>query len=105
VGTEGEAAIFQTLAGSVGKFVPWVKTPTLLDLARVVAGCGVLIGNQSTPMALALGMGKNVIQECWQGNPNCLFRRTNAIYWGVSTVDPGIAIPEDWLRVTHGQTE
>jgi ADP-heptose:LPS heptosyltransferase len=74
-----------------------VKTETILDLARVIAGAGVFIGNQSAPMAIALGLGKNVIQECWQANPNCLFRRDNAIYFGVTTTDRELEIPKEWL--------
>jgi hypothetical protein len=77
----------------------WVPTPNLAELARVIAGARVFIGNQSTPMALALGLGVPVIQECWQGNPNCVLRRPQAIYWGIDTTEQNIAIPEDWLNV------
>jgi hypothetical protein len=99
VGLESEAAEFKKMCDAIGKTVPWFKTETLSDLAYAVAGAQVFIGNQSTPMALALGLGKNVIQECWQGNANCLFKRKNAIFWGVSSVDPEIAIPKDWLTL------
>ena len=78
---------------------PWVPTANIMELARLIAGAGVLIGNQSAPMAIALGLGQNVIQECWQGNPNCLFpKRRNAIFWGVDTTDPNIDIPPAWLN-------
>lgn len=99
VGLEGEAEEFHRLAAAAGCKIPWLKTPDLASLARVIDGAAVFIGNQSTPMALALGLGKNVIQECWQGNANCLFKRSNAIYFGVSTTDPELVIPEDWLTV------
>jgi hypothetical protein len=99
VGLEEEAKEFNRMCAAVGRAVPWCRTANLMELARVVAGSKVFIGNQSTPMALALGFGKNVIQECWQGNANCLFNRSNAIFWGVSTVDPEIAIPDDWLTM------
>ena len=97
VGSPTEASFFENMAYGVGKSIPHRKTGNLLDAARVIAGAKVFIGNQSAPMAIALGLGKNVIQECWQGNPNCLFRRPNAKYWGVTTVDPDIEIPEEWL--------
>jgi hypothetical protein len=75
------------------KLVPHIPTPNLLDLARVIAGGKVFIGNQSCPMAIAFGLGKNIIQEVWQSNPNCRLRRSNAIYWKSG----GLAIPEEWL--------
>ena len=76
-----------------------MPTANIMELARLIAGAGVLIGNQSAPMAIALGLGQNVIQECWQGNPNCLFpKRRNAIFWGVDTTDPNIDIPPAWLN-------
>lgn len=99
VGSKEEASRFEQLCYGQGKVVPWVQTANLLELARVIAGGKVFIGNQSSPMAIALGLGKNVIQECWPGNPNCLFKRDNAIFWGVSTTNRELAIPKDWLTV------
>ena len=99
VGHESEFTVFRELSEAAGKPVPWIRTANLVELARVVAGAEVFIGNQSSPMALALGLGINVIQECWQGNPNCVLKRNNAIYWGVSSTDPELAIPKDWLTV------
>jgi hypothetical protein len=77
----------------------WIPTRDLSALASVIAGAKVFIGNQSTPMALALGLGIPVIQECWQANPNCVLRRPKAIYWGIDTVDQNLAISNDWLNV------
>lgn len=99
VGTPAEASVFDQLCYGPGKKVPWIQTANLLELARVIAGASVFIGNQSAPMAIALGLGVNVIQECWQGNPNCLLRRPNAIYWGVNSIDRELAIPKDWITV------
>lgn len=74
--------------------VPYVETPTLLDLARVIKGSSVFVGNQSSPMAIALGLGKNVVVEEWLENPNIRFRRPNAIY-----VKNGVFnIPKEWLE-------
>lgn len=100
VGGETEANHFKFVCEGLGVTVPWFKTETVSDLARVIAGAGVFIGNQSAPMAIALGLGQNIIQECWQGNPNCLFKRDNAIFWGVSTTSPEIEIPKEWLTKT-----
>lgn len=79
--------------------VYYQPTPNLVDLASVIAGAKVFIGNQSAPMALALGLGQNVIQECWQANPNCCFKRHNVILFGITTVSSNIAIPPEWLKV------
>lgn len=98
VGTKREYGRFSELAYGVGKVIHWTPTDNLLELARVISGSKVFIGNQSCPMAIALGLGVNVIQEVWQGNPNCLFQRPNAIFWGVQTIDPDFNIPESWLK-------
>lgn len=97
VGLGDEYGRFNDLCCGLGKTVPWVKTETVSDLARIISGSKVFIGNQSAPMAIALGLGKNVIQECWQGNPNCLFKRDNAVYWGVTTTELELEIPKNWL--------
>ena len=98
VGNEREFAGFHNLMAAVGKKAEWYRTENLLELARIIAGAKVFIGNQSAPMAIAMGLCKNVIQECWQGNPNCLFRRPNVIYWGISSTDDYLKIPEGWLQ-------
>jgi hypothetical protein len=96
VGVEADYQAFRRLIGR--DCPPWVPTGNLLELARLIAGARVFIGNQSAPMAVALGLGKNVIQECWQGNPNCLFpTRKNAIFWGVDSTADNLEIPETWL--------
>ena len=43
----------------------WVPTPTLDDLATVMASCDVFVGNQSAPVTLAAGLGKpRIMEEC-----------------------------------------
>jgi hypothetical protein len=74
--------------------IPYHHTPTLLELARVIAGAKVFIGNQSAPMAVALGLGTNLIQEVWPGNPNCILKRCNAIY----CMNDKVEIPDSWLK-------
>ena len=98
IGSDKEYGLFDQLAYGVGKKVPWLKTSNLLVAARIIAGARVFIGNQSCPMAIALGLGKNIIQECWQGNPNCFLPRKNVIYWGLGTVDPELSIPEEFFQ-------
>ena len=90
-------------------FVPRFETATLLDVARLIAGSRMFIGNQSCPMAIALGLGANVIQETWdgehislgdldvpwggQGDANCVLKRENALY----IKDGHLNFPESWL--------
>ncbi len=60
--------------------LPYVPTPTFLDLAEVIAGCELFVGNQSAPMAVALGLGQRLVQEVCLMIPNCFWERRNAVY-------------------------
>jgi len=55
VGLENEYQKFQADTGWTT--TPWVATPTMLDLAQVIAGASMFIGNQSSALALAIGLG------------------------------------------------
>ncbi len=93
VGTPQEAELFEGF--QVGKkLMPHYVTKDMLHLARVIAGAKVFIGNQSSPLAIAHGLGKNVICENWPLNSNCILNRPNAIYWKGGLMD----IPESWLK-------
>lgn len=91
VGQLEEYRDFTAYCGSTA--IGWQPTPNLADLARVIAGAKVFIGNQSTPMAIALGLGKNTITEAWYNNPNCNLHRENQIH----CLDAAADIPKDWL--------
>lgn len=39
------------------------KTSDLLELARYINGCELFLGNQSSPLAIAIGLGKNLRYE------------------------------------------
>lgn len=90
IGLEQEHSEFVTQYG----FVPRIDTPTLLDVARIIAGAKVFIGNQSCPMAIALGLGVNTIQEVWEQDANCILKRENALYIRTEKVK----IPDKWLK-------
>lgn len=60
--------------------VPYRHTENLYELARVVAGCSLFIGNQSAAYAIAEGLKKDTVQETYPDLPNCKFVRPNAIY-------------------------
>lgn len=57
--------------------VPYVETKNHRDLAEVIAGAKLFIGNQSTPFAIAEAMKKNAILEMSLELPNCNFKRNN----------------------------
>jgi predicted GH43/DUF377 family glycosyl hydrolase len=76
VGTSEEHASFVSDFG----LIPYVPTPNLLELARIIAGCHLFIGNQSCPYAIAEGLKVNTLQETFPQIANCLFQRPNAVY-------------------------
>jgi ADP-heptose:LPS heptosyltransferase len=57
VGTPEEHRDFCAYLGPL----PYIPTPTFLDLAEVIAGCELFVGNQSAPRAVALGLGKLLV--------------------------------------------
>jgi len=84
-------AVFVGLASEHEDFVkdfgdlPYRPTSNFLELARLIAGCRLYIGNQSLPYAICEGLKHNSVLEVWREGPNCLFKRKNAIY-GESTI-------------------
>ena len=76
VGTEKEWRDFCFSFGNVAR----IPTKTMLDLARVIAGAKMFIGNQSAPAAIAEGLKKPLILETCLMMPNTRFRRTDAQY-------------------------
>jgi hypothetical protein len=63
-----------------GHDVPYVPTPDLLSLARVLAGCEQFIGNQGLPHAIAEAMKIKLINEYYRPYPSAVFKRPGAQY-------------------------
>lgn len=63
--------------------VPLVEARDFMELAQVIAGAKLFVGNQSSPLAVAHGLKQNVIMEIYNGNGNarehCVFQRMNCI--------------------------
>lgn len=59
---------------------PHQPTKDLLELAQVIRGAKLFIGNQSAPFWLAAGLGVPLIQETWDYDPNSIVPRDNATY-------------------------
>lgn len=72
--------------------VRWYQTNDLLDVARVVAGCRLFVGNQSCCHAIAEGLKATVLQETCLEVPDCVFPRENARHITEGRIDWG------WVR-------
>lgn len=59
VGLDHEYELFRN---QVGWAVPHLKVSSLLDMAEIIAGSSVFIGNQSAALSVAIGMGH---QDIW----------------------------------------
>lgn len=77
VGLPDEYMAFQT---KWGRPIENYTCSNLLELAEMIAGCELLICNQSCPYWLAAGLGVPLIQETWAQDPNSVIERANARY-------------------------
>lgn len=77
VGMEDEYLAFQT---AWGKPIEHYRAENLFELARIIAGCEIFVGNQSCPFWIAAGLGVSLIQETWAPDPNSIVQRDNARY-------------------------
>lgn len=92
----GQEAVFvgvpsehEDFCSTVGE-VPFCPTPNFLELARVIGGAKLFVGNQSSPYAIAEALKMDTIQETWLGDANCVFPRANAIYG----IDEHLKLPD-----------
>jgi hypothetical protein len=71
-------------------------TKTLLELAEVIEGAELFIGNQSVANAIAEGLKKRMIQEVSHELPDCIFKRDSAQHCDTGSVTlPAIGNRED----------
>jgi len=75
-------------------YVEYVPTTNLLEVAQLIAGSDLFIGNQSCAYALAEGMKHNSIQETHLEYPDCVYVRPNASFIanGVVTLPDGTVL-------------
>lgn len=91
VGFEDE---YKSFTNSFGK-VSFVKADNFMELARIIKGSKLYIGNQSSPLSVALGMFHNtIIEVCPNHNhPHCIFNRMNCIIgWDRKIIFPSLDI-------------
>jgi hypothetical protein len=81
---------YEAFIGQFGQ-VPWHETLDFLDAARVIAGCEVFFGNQTSLHAIAVGLGKPIVREAPDQHrlDNSRFFRQNelSVYRGESVSD------------------
>lgn len=73
VGIEEEHKTFEEQTGKI----PFIKTNNMLELARIIAGSKLFIGNQSLPYAIAEGLKVNSWLEISPTCANCVYHRDN----------------------------
>jgi len=83
VGLREEHQAFQKATGWT---IPWAETASMLELAQIIAGADLFIGNQSQALALAFGLGKDIYCEHRDDLPlernECYFPdRENVVYF------------------------
>jgi len=86
VGTKDEHDAFVKEFGEV----PYQRTRDLLELASVVNGADIFVGNQSVAYAIAEGLKKTAIVEESTDAPDCAFRRPSRY----SSIDEYVADPK-----------
>lgn len=77
VGLPSEHAAFSAATGSRPEYRPCAN---LLELARVIAGASVFVGNQSAPFWIAAALGGRVVQETWLLGANSTVHRAGMFY-------------------------
>lgn len=85
---------YRDFCGEFG-MVEFRRTSNMLEVAELIAGSLLFIGNQSSANAVAEGLKHNLIQETSLQIPDCIFKRGNAqhVYDG-SCVLPGFGEPD-----------
>lgn len=76
VGLPKEHEIFEYTFGHKVEYYP---TPTIMDLAETINSCDIFISNQGFPHAIAEGLHKDLILECYRVYPSVVFNRQGVI--------------------------
>lgn len=66
------------------------RAKDFMEVGRAIAGAALFIGNQSSPHALALALGVNIISEVDSAQPDCIYPRQNVQY----VCDGGCTLPD-----------
>lgn len=83
---------YKSFTDSFGQ-VPFIQANDFMELAKVIKGSRLYIGNQSSPLSVALGMYHNcIIEVCPDHNhSHCIFQRMNCIIgWDKKIILPNL---------------
>lgn len=76
--------------------IDYTPTDNLLDVASLIAGAPLGFYNQSCPFWIAIGLGKKLVQESYEQEPNSVIPRPNAYYsydeGGIARIEAGLAL-------------
>lgn len=75
LGLDDEHYRFQVM---LGRSVERIHVNTFKEMAEVIAGSELFIGNQSSPCWVSMGLGHRMIQETYDQNPDSIIPRDNA---------------------------
>jgi hypothetical protein len=76
VGTPEEYEDFSSIVK-----IPYRPVGDCLEMAQLIAGCDLFVGNQSLPYAIAEALKVRTVQETDGNVPDCIFKRKNADYF------------------------
>lgn len=81
LGNQREYEDFRDVIGPIQHY----EVNDLLEMAAVINGCDLFVGNQSVAYSLAMGLGKPTVLETIKIKPlqnnECFFPRKNTNYW------------------------
>lgn len=86
MGLDEEYEDFRNQFGEIKRF----KVANMLEMAKIIAGSPLFIGNQSVAMTIAEGLKHPRIQESCLSLPDCIYPSTNAQYVG----NGGVTLPD-----------
>lgn len=76
----GLADEYANFKATVGRPVERVAVNDLVEMAQIIAGSELFIGNQSCPCWIAMALGARLIQETYWMIPNSIIERPNAMF-------------------------
>lgn len=68
----------EALSQVIGRSLDYFVLKDMMEMARLIAGSRLFIGNQSAPCWIAMGLGHPLIQETFNAAPNSIIARENA---------------------------
>lgn len=86
MGLDEEYEDFRNQFGEIKR----IKVANMLEMAKIIAGSPLFIGNQSVAMTIAEGLKHPRIQESCLSLPDCIYPSTNAQYVG----NGGVTLPD-----------